>query len=56
MVMEIREHGKKEWFAGREYTYWTIGEYKYWTMGAPLFETILINRCKISADEKTNVR
>lgn len=56
MVMTIREHGYSEQYFNREYVYLNIGEYKYWTMGAPLFETILINRCKISVYEKTNVR
>jgi hypothetical protein len=47
-VMHIREHGYRQKFGGRSYTYfdWPVGGiiHQFWTMGAPLPATIIINR------------
>ena len=47
IVEYIREHGVKEKFEGKEYTYLHLGDFKYWTMGEAVKDTILINRAKI---------
>ncbi|MDI9434517.1 MAG: hypothetical protein QM396_00745 [Euryarchaeota archaeon] len=43
----IREHGYKEKFGSRYYTYLDIADFKYWTMGSPIPETVVINRTVI---------
>jgi len=47
-VTYIREHGYAAWFGGRKYIQLDVGDFFYWTMGAPLAETILVNRKRIS--------
>jgi hypothetical protein len=44
-----REHGVKERWGKYNNPYLYIDDYKYWTMGAPLEETTVINRAKVSA-------
>jgi hypothetical protein len=46
LVMYIRQHGYKEMFGHRVYTYCNFEGYRYWTMGSPLRDTILINRAR----------
>jgi len=46
VVMYIRQHGYKERFGRRLYTYCNFDGYRYWTMGSPLCDTILINRAR----------
>lgn len=43
-----REYGVKERWGRYNHPYLYIDDYKYWTMGAPLDETIVINRAKVS--------
>lgn len=44
-----REHGVKVRWGKYNNPYLYIDDYKYWTMGAPLEETTVINRAKVSA-------
>ena len=44
-----REHGVKERWGKYNNPYLYIDDYKYWTMGAPLEDTTVINRAKVSA-------
>src|SRR6188472_2649090 len=43
-VVQIREHGFTEKFAGRDFRAFALNGWKYWTMGDTLDGTILINR------------
>ena len=43
-----REHGVKERWGKYNNPYLYIDDYKYWTMGAPVEETIVMNRAKVS--------
>jgi hypothetical protein len=52
-VRYVREHGVMEEFWGKPYRTLYFRDHKYWTMGAPLVETILINRKKLSAEAAT---
>ena len=47
-VLHIREHGYRAEYGGREYTYLEVDAWRYWTMGAPVAETTIINRAKVS--------
>ncbi len=53
VVRAIRHHGVvRPWPQDRPrywHTYFDAGEWTYWTMGAPVGETILINRAKVSS-------
>ena len=44
-----REHGVKERWGKYNNPYLYIDDYKYWTMGAPLEDTTVINRAKVSS-------
>ena len=48
VVGYIRANGYVESYAGRPYMKWNHNGFKYWTMGAPIPETILINRARVS--------
>lgn len=52
VVQFIRDHGKKEMFWKKEFTYFYYNGYKYWTMGNPLSytdkkKTFILNRAKV---------
>jgi hypothetical protein len=47
-VLLIAEQGYVKTWRGTPRRYLDIDGWKYWTMGAPLAETILINRARIS--------
>jgi hypothetical protein len=47
-VLYIREHGFEAVYGTRNGLYFVVGEYYYWTMGAPISETTIINRAKLS--------
>ena len=47
-VMFIREHGYDKHFGRKKFRYYDLDDHQYWSMGAPLVETILINRAKIT--------
>ena len=44
-----REHGVKEHWGKYFHPYLYIDDYKYWTMGAPIEETIIMNRAKVTS-------
>ena len=51
-VLYIREHGYKERWGSRVYTYLDLKDddgqwWQYWTMGSPMHRTIILNRAKI---------
>jgi hypothetical protein len=46
-VLFIREHGYKQEFRGRTYTYLDVDDHAYWTQGSPLGQTVLINRARL---------
>lgn len=46
VVQFIRDHGGKEYFAGRPYIYLYLDGWKYWSMASPITDTKLINRAK----------
>lgn len=48
VVAYIREYGYKKQFFKTYYIYYQIEDFEYWTMGAPMSETILINKARIS--------
>lgn len=43
-VLHIREHGRQESYAGREYIVYDCGPHFYWTMGDELATTVILNR------------
>jgi hypothetical protein len=47
-VLQIREHGNRARYGGRNYTYLEIDAWRYWTMGAPVAATTIVNRAKVS--------
>lgn len=52
VVQFIRDHGQKEMFWKKEFTYFYYNGYKYWTMGNPLSytdkkKTFILNRAKV---------
>ena len=48
VVRYIRANGYADTYAGHQYVKWNHGGFQYWTMGAPVSETILINRARIT--------
>ncbi|HEY5556021.1 hypothetical protein [Acetobacterium sp.] len=47
-VATIRSIGFEAAYNHRIGRYYILGEYYYWTMGAPISETIILNRGKVS--------
>lgn len=47
-VLYISDHGHRAKYGGRYYTYLKVDAWRYWTMGAPVGETTIINRAKVS--------
>ena len=47
-VQTIRKDGYDDPYYGKVYRAINVGSYKYWTMGAPVKETTLINRKKLT--------
>lgn len=46
----IRDNGYTAYWKGRRYTQINVNDQFYWTMGAPVKDTILINRKKLSRE------
>lgn len=43
VVLHIREHGRREWFAGEEYVVYDLDDAFYWSMGAPASTSCILN-------------
>lgn len=52
IVEHIQENGNPSLFLRKEYTYFYAGAYKYWTVGNEKTKTKIINREKITKEEK----
>ena len=48
VVTYIREVGFDAYYFKRRGKYYILGDYYYWTMGAPVNETTILNRAKLS--------
>lgn len=48
IVRYIRKSGFEAYYKQRKGKYYILDEYYYWTMGAPVEETIILNRAKLS--------
>ena len=48
VVSFIREQGFTAKYKGRSGKYYILGDHYYWTMGAPVEETTVLNRAKLS--------
>jgi len=48
VVRYIRENGFTAKYKGRSGQYYILDDHYYWTMGAPVEETIILNRAKLS--------
>jgi hypothetical protein len=47
-IKYIRDHGIPERFWRQRYVYLYMYGWKYWTMGAPVTETTIINRARVT--------
>lgn len=56
VVIYIREAGFDAYYFKRRGKYYVLDDYYYWTMGAPVNETIILNRAKLSDYKLINGR
>jgi len=48
LVEHIRENGFTAYYKSRSGKYYIVDDHYYWTMGAPVKDTTIINRAKLS--------